>query len=66
MSIDPAPPHIVHVSLRDEVLDLIAEAARTSPHAARAYRLIRADRPQILPLEGRQDLIKHRMAGVPL
>lgn len=66
MSIDPVPPHIVRVSLRDEVLDLIAEAARTSPHAARAYHLIRADRPDLLPLEWRQEIIKHRMAGVPL
>ncbi|MCA0275840.1 MAG: hypothetical protein LCH86_07545 [Proteobacteria bacterium] len=66
MSQGPVPPHIVDTSLRDEVFDLIAEAARVSPHAARAYRLIREGNPAILPLERRQETIKHRMAGVPL
>jgi hypothetical protein len=59
-------PDEVEVVSGDEVFDLIAEAARTSPHAARAYRLIRQANPAILPLERRQELIKHRMAGVPL
>ncbi|MEP9397955.1 hypothetical protein [Mesorhizobium sp. KR2-14] len=58
-----ADPDEIEIISGDEVFDLIAEAARVSPHAARAYRLIRESNPAILPLERRQDLIKHRMAG---
>lgn len=48
----------------DEVLDLIAEAARISPHAKRAYNLLRADWPAINTLEARQSLIAGRMGEV--
>lgn len=48
----------------NEVLDLIAEAARTSPHARRAYDLLRGEWPEITNLEGRQMLIAGRMGEV--
>lgn len=47
----------------DEVLDLIAEAARVSPHAARAYELLRDIHPEaVSPLSSRQFLIEGRMS----
>lgn len=48
----------------DEILDLIAEAARISPHAKRAYNLLRNEWPEIANLEGRQMLIDGRMGEV--
>lgn len=48
----------------DEILDLIAEAARISPHARRAYNLLRADWPEINTVEARQSLIAGRMGEV--
>lgn len=46
----------------DEIADLIAEAARTSRHAARAYELLRDAYPDALAtLAGRQRLIAGRM-----
>lgn len=46
----------------EEVTDLIAEAARTSPHAARAYNLIyEQNRGLMQPLAQRQALIAGRM-----
>lgn len=48
----------------DEVIDLIAEAARTSPHAARAYELLRDDDCGLPPLSIRQRLIANRMSEV--
>lgn len=51
----------------DEVIDLIAEAAKISPHARRAYELIRQDDPRnILPLDRHQSFIANRMAEIPL
>lgn len=46
----------------DEIADLIAEAARTSRHAARAYQLLRDALPDTLPaLPARQSIIADRM-----
>ncbi|MFN3549259.1 MAG: hypothetical protein ACK4U0_17365 [Mesorhizobium sp.] len=50
----------------EEFLDLIAEAARTSPHAAKAYQLIVDEHPATLPLAKRQRLIDARQSGVPV
>lgn len=55
----------------DEVIDLIAEAARVSRHAVRAYELIREQRAgraesALPPLAARQALIFGRMADVPI
>lgn len=61
-----ADPDEIEIISGDEVFDLIAEAAHVSPHAGRAYKLLRETNPAILPLERRQEIIKHRMAGVPL
>lgn len=47
-----------------EIIDLIAEAARTSAHARRAYNLIREEWPDITSLEARQMLIAGRMREV--
>jgi len=45
-----------------EILDLIAEAARMSPYAAKAYDLLRASWPDDVPvLSARQFLIAGRM-----
>ena len=50
-----------------EILDLVAEAARTSPHAKRAYDLLRSAFPDdIEDLSARQFLIEGRMGGLPL
>lgn len=52
---DPEPPS-------DEIFDLVAEAARSSRHAARAYELLRAEWPNDVPaLSARQALISGRM-----
>ncbi|GLS29924.1 hypothetical protein SAMN04488498_110192 [Mesorhizobium albiziae] len=59
----PDPDDIVAVD-GDEVFDLIAEAALTSPPAARAYKLLRDANPAILPLEARQRVIKARHHGL--
>lgn len=45
----------------DEIADLIAEAARTSRHAARAYELLLDAYPEIRELPARQRLIAGRM-----
>lgn len=45
----------------NEVFDLIAEAAKVSPHAARAYEKLREVNPAIPNLETRQRLIAARM-----
>ncbi len=44
-----------------EFLDLIAEAARTSRHAGKAYALLRDAIPDLEPLPMRQALIAGRM-----
>lgn len=44
----------------EEITDLIAEAARTSPHATRAYSLMQ-DEFGLGPLPARQQLISGRM-----
>lgn len=49
----------------DEILDLIAEAARTSPHARRAYELLNRS-TDTMPLANRQRMIEGRMGGPPL
>lgn len=52
-------------AVTDEILDLIAEAARSSPHAARAYDLIRDVDPEgTVSLGARQRLIQGRMKEV--
>lgn len=57
---DPEP-------IPDEVVDLIAEAARTSVHARRAYDLLtREDLGVHDTLAARQNLIKGRMREVAL
>ncbi len=62
----PEPdPDDVDVISGDEVFDLIAEAARTSPQAARAYHLIHQANPAIMELGQRQRLIEDRMTGIP-
>ncbi len=48
----------------DEIIDLIAEGARTSPHAARAYELLRDKWRDLPPLRVRQRLIENRMSEV--
>ena len=45
----------------EEVLDLVAEAARTSPHAAKAYKLMQCDPQRDMSLAQRQQLIAGRM-----
>jgi len=45
----------------DEIADLVAEAARTSRHAARAYGLLLDEYPAINSLAARQMLIAGRM-----
>lgn len=45
----------------DEIADLIAEAARTSRHAAKAYSLLREAFTQLPTIEARQTLISGRM-----
>lgn len=50
----------------DEIFDLLAEAARVSPHARRAYDLLRDANPALMALDQRQRLIAGRMEGVPL
>ena len=45
----------------EEIADLIAEAARTSKHAARAYGLLLDTYPDLNSLAGRQMLIAGRM-----
>lgn len=47
----------------EEFLDLIAEAAKTSPHAAQAYQLMRAANPAIHSLDARWRLIEARKSG---
>jgi hypothetical protein len=49
----------------EEFLDLLAEAARTSPHARKAYELIEREYPSTRPLHMRQRLIETRQSGVP-
>ncbi|TPM39606.1 hypothetical protein [Mesorhizobium sp. B2-3-4] len=44
-----------------EIADLVAEAARTSPHAIRAYGLLFDTYPDLGSLSGRQRLIAGRM-----
>lgn len=48
----------------DEILDLIAEAARTSPYAKRAYELLSAKQNEPMTLTARQMLITGRMGDV--
>lgn len=48
-------------TVSDEILDLIAEAARTSRHATRAYELIYAENSDVHSLDARQRLIAGRM-----
>lgn len=49
-----------------EILDLIAEAPRTSPHAKRAYELLREAFPEDVPILAQtQRLIEGRMGGLP-
>lgn len=47
-----------------ELVDLIAEAARISPHAKRAYALLREAIPNLETLPARQALIAGRMGDV--
>lgn len=47
----------------DELVELIAEAARVSPHAAKAYEILR-DEHLLLPLASRQEIIAGRMKEV--
>ena len=55
----------VELALAHEILDLIAEAARTSAHAARAYNLIRENSDdQVMELKARQALIAGRMGDL--
>ncbi len=49
----------------DEIADLMAEAARVSPHAAQAYKLLR-ETFSLPALTARQWLIAGRMGGLPL
>lgn len=56
-------PDDVMVASGEEVFDLIAEAARISPHAARAYQLLREANPAIPTLEERQRRISTHGAG---
>ena len=48
----------------EEIADLIAEAARASRHAMRAYGLLLDAYPDLSQLESRQMLIAGRMAEV--
>lgn len=48
----------------DEIVDLIAEAARVSRHAKRAYELLRENDRDLPILTDRQALIAGRMAEV--
>lgn len=58
---------IVKPARQAEIMDLIAEAAKVSPHAAKAYELLRVDDPDgIMSLAARQRLIEARGSGVPL
>lgn len=50
------------VEALDEIADLIAEAARISPHAARAYQLLRSQNERLPTLAARQSLTAGRMA----
>lgn len=59
-------PDDVDVISGEEVFDLIAHAALVSPHARRAYELLREMNPGILPLDRRQILIGDRMKELPL
>lgn len=60
--VDADPDDVTAVS-GDEVFDLIAEAARISPHAAQAYALMRQANPAILTLESRWRVIDSRKQG---
>lgn len=51
------------VEISEEILDLIAEAALTSPKAARAYNLLLDVLPGEMPLAQRQWLISIRSAA---
>lgn len=56
------PDDIIVVS-GDDVFDLMAEAARISPHAARAYQILREVNPAIPTLEERQRRIATQRTG---
>jgi len=59
---DPDADDVMAVSGND-LVDLVAEAARTSPHAAQAYALMRAANPAIPTLEARLRVIDSRNQG---
>lgn len=48
----------------NETIELIAEAARVSPHAKRAYEILRERWPHILRLDVAQLLVSGRMGQV--
>lgn len=53
----------------DEIVELIAEAARSSPHARKAYELLREKRARdpgrsLPPLARMQEIIADRMSEV--
>lgn len=56
---DPIFPEVEEPEKLDEIVDLIAEAAKISPHAAQAYSLLR-DEFDIQSLAARQAIVDAR------
>lgn len=54
---------MIIIQSSNEFLDLVAEAALTSPSAAQAYALLCKTNPGILSLEARQRLVANRKTG---
>lgn len=51
----------VQIDALDEIADLLAEAARSSPHARKAYSLLRDQYTTLPTIEARQMVVAGRM-----